>query len=300
MVELKTDCTGFLLTKVCTPVRRSEIPAPVFGFLSNLDSPHHIKLHFSHSEPRSSLSRWDPDWFHLSNSSPVRTWPAPDCTSVDVSSVSLDHFCFLWWLWQPRLLKLRWVYPCLTMDHDAWVGPGWNTAILPLSWKVTHPFVQGQWDNQKSLVCQQLWLYIWDTGVHVCHKLSVWWCPGHSVGPRIHTLCTQLSLCQKNVPQTPHERCLLRYYHAFHQTRFISHGLWNMCGEIHGSHSGSKVREVIVAYLDLWAVSESCCLSSNNCLWKYFLENFLDNCLVSVIYLQNDHFLVKLNMSLVP
>ena len=37
-----------------------------------------------------------------------------------------------------------------------------------------------------------------------------------------------LSLCQKNVPQSPHEWCLLWYYHVFHQTRFISRGSWNM------------------------------------------------------------------------
>lgn len=43
--------------------------------------------------------------------------------------------------------------------------------------------------------------------------------------PRIFALCTELSLCQKNVPLSLHEWCLLWYYHVFHQMRFGSHSL---------------------------------------------------------------------------
>lgn len=78
--------------------------------------------------------------------------------------------------------------------------------------------------------------------------------PGRSVGPEIHELCIELSLCQKNILQSLHERLPCESYNVFHQMWFTSRSLWKMFNGNMGCHPGQRLWwELIVACPKLWA-----------------------------------------------
>lgn len=171
------------------------------------------------------------------------------------------------------------VWPEIT---DTIVGPEWNAAILLLSWKVTDPFCSRATERPKLLaVPTTLPLSLGHGGPCVLWAvgLMVPWALCETRDPR--ELCTELSLCQKNVPQSLHEWCLLRYYYVFHHLRFTSHGLWNMFSGNRGLRVGWKVAKVTVAYLNVWALTEHCHLTTRNCRCRYFLDNSISSSLLT-------------------
>lgn len=166
---------------------------------------------------------------------PVRTWPTPDSTSVDVSSVSPDHRCFLWrasnehghWSRDQSTSAWQWI-------TDARAGPEWNAAILLLSSKVTNAFVRRAIRQLKLLTATTTlpqYLRHWGACALGAVSLMVPWALCGTQDP--HAFAQSCHSVRK-MYRSLHEGHPLRYSHVFHQTRFISRGLWNMCSEIHG------------------------------------------------------------------